>query len=184
MTRLTITVTVLAALAFSACGSSNSDGDARIVPAKDPVSDTNRPAVPKPTWPGPNTSSATAPDETGNAEAEADPCLLVSRGAAAEILGASVETTLGAQGPTCIYEPTDSKPQMTLVLEQSNLAGLRHEAAEAKRIQVGAMTGWCLDYGSTSVAAPLPDGRVLHVTGPCGLAARFAAHALGQLSTS
>ena len=51
-------------------------------------------------------------------------------------------------------------------------------------MQVGSGTGWCLDYGSTSVATPLSDGRVLQVTGPCALAGRFAAKALEELSSS
>ena len=51
-------------------------------------------------------------------------------------------------------------------------------------VTFGSRAGWCLRYGSTGVVASLPEGNVLHVTGPCALAARFAARALGQLSSS
>ena len=157
--------------------------------SKDPVSDSNRPSVPQPTWPGPNTETSTpsgpgTSSETGEAAAQADPCSLVSRGEAAAILGGAVQTTLGRQGPTCIYAPEGSGPQMTLVVERTNLAGLRRNASEAKRMQVGGSSGWCLRYGSTGVVASLPDGNVLHVTGPCALASRFAAQALERISAS
>ena len=73
---------------------------------------------------------------------------------------------------------------MTLVVERTSLAGLRRNAAEATPVSVDGSSGWCLRYGGTSVVTALPDGNVLHVTGPCALAARFAARALGQLSAS
>ena len=38
---------------------------------------------------------------------------------------------------------------MTLVVERTDLAGLRRNASEAKRMQVGRSSGWCLRYGST-----------------------------------
>lgn len=187
---VSIGLALLAAALLSACGSgSDSTDSSHIVSSSDPVSDANQPSVPQTTWPGPNSSSATPPgaaagSETGEATAQADPCGLVSKGEAATILGGSVRTSLGRQGPTCIYAPEGSGPQMTLVVERSSLPGLKRNASEATPMQVGGTSGWCLRYGSTSVVASLPDGNVLHVTGPCALAARFAAQALGQLSSS
>jgi hypothetical protein len=72
---------------------------------------------------------------------------------------------------------------MTLVVERTDLAGLRRNASEATPMRIGGASGWCLRYGSTGVVVPLPDGNVLHVTGPCDLASRFAAQAMGQLTT-
>jgi Protein of unknown function (DUF3558) len=180
---------MLASALLFACGSGSNSDSSYIVPSDDLISSGNRPSVPQPTWPGPNSESATPPgaaagSETGTAAAEANPCGLVSKGEAATILGGSVRTSLGRQGPTCIYAPEGSGPQMTLVVEQTSLPGLKRNAAQATPMQVGGTSGWCLRYGSTSVVASLPDGSVLHVTGPCALAARFAAQALGQLSPS
>lgn len=187
MSRVTI-LAVLAAVFISGCGSASDSGEppsqaSYIVPSSDPVSSANRPSVPKPEWPGPNSKPGPAA-ETGKASAQVDPCRLVSPDEAAAILGGAVDTSLGRQGPTCIYAPTGSGPQMTLVLERTSLAGLRRNAAEAKPVSIGSSSGWCLRYGGTSVVTALPDGNVLHVTGPCTLAARFAAQALGQLSSS
>lgn len=184
-----LVLAILAAALLSACGSASDSGSSYIVPSNDPISNGNRPSVPQPSWPGPNSASATPPgaaagSETGTAAAEANPCGLISKGEAASILGGTVRTSLGMQGPTCIYAPEGSGPQMTLVVERTSIAGLRRNAADVTPVEVGGSSAWCLRYGSTSVVASLPDGSVLHVTGPCALAARFAARAIGQLSTS
>ncbi len=89
---------------------------------------------------------------------------------------------MGLQGPTCIYAARDSKRQVTLVVERIDFDSLRHQAGSAPRIRVGRRSGWCLHYGSTSVAVPLADGRVLDVTGPCPIAARFAARGLARMA--
>src|SRR5262249_53165681 len=97
------------------------------------------------------------------------------------ILGEGVQTSVGSQGPTCIYSPAGSKPEMTVAIEQSDLQGLRHRAARATQMTVGSRAGWCLSYGSTSVVVELSEGRVLRVTGPCSLGARLAARALSAV---
>ena len=70
---------------------------------------------------------------------------------------------------------------MTVSVEQTSFQSLRSHAAEATRVAMGNTAGWCLDYGSTSVAVQLSKGRVLRVTGPCSVAARFAIRALGSV---
>jgi hypothetical protein len=181
---VTVGLALLAAVLLSACGSSSDSS--RIVSSQDPVSDSNQPSVPQPTSPGPDTETSTpaGASESGEAAAQANPCSLVSRGEAAAILGGAVQTSLGRQGPTCIYAPEGSGPQMTLVVERTDLGGLRRNASEAKPMQVGGSSGWCVRYGSTGVVAALPDGDVLHVTGPCALASRFAAKALERITAS
>lgn len=184
---ITVGLALLTALLLSACGSSSDSS--HIVSSQDPVSDSNQPSVPQPTWPGPNTETSTpsgpgTSSETGEAAAQANPCALVSDREAAAILGGSVNTTLGRQGPTCIYQPEGSGPQMTLVVERTSLNGLKRDAASATPMQLGGAAGWCLHYGSAAVVASLPDGNVLHVTGPCGLASRFAAQALERITAS
>jgi hypothetical protein len=111
-----------------------------------------------------------------------NPCKLVSRGAATGILGGAVRAKLEPQGPTCVYAMSGSRgQQITLVVEESRLGGLRRHARKASKVRVAGRTGWCMRYGSTSVGVALGGGRTLHVTGPCGTAARFAARALPHL---
>ena len=114
--------------------------------------------------------------ETGAAPVE--PCKLVSKSAAGAILGGTVGVKQEPKGPTCVYALHGSQQQVTLTLESVRLASLRRHARSASSIQVAGHAGWCLHYESTSVAVPLADGRLLHVTGPCATASRLAARAL------
>jgi hypothetical protein len=109
------------------------------------------------------------------------PCGLVSRGQAEAILGGSVDIRLEPLGPTCVYALQGSSEQVTMVVEENHVADLRSHARNASSVQVAGRTGWCLRYGSTSVAVPLADGVVLHVTGPCAVASRFAALAVPRV---
>jgi hypothetical protein len=107
-------------------------------------------------------------DEVSNTGADAvKPCRLVAR--------------VGLQGPTCIYAARGSRRQVTVVVERIPLAGLRSHALRSSRVRVRGRAGWCLHYGSTSVAVPVGGGRLLSVTGPCSTAARFAARALHRV---
>ena len=110
-----------------------------------------------------------------------NPCSLVSRGAAMGLLGGAVSATLEPRGPTCVYAMRGSAEQITMVIEDTRLAGLRRHARKASRVPVGSRTGWCMRYASTSVGVPLSGGRTLHVTGPCGTATRFATVALAHI---
>jgi hypothetical protein len=112
-----------------------------------------------------------------------DPCDLVSTGQATAILGGSPRITQEPQGPTCVYAMGRSGPQVTLAIESTRLSSLRGHARGTSQIQIGGKTGWCLRYGSTSVAVPLSGGRVLHTTGPCATAGRFAALALHAIAS-
>jgi hypothetical protein len=161
--------------ASSAAGTSSSD---YIVKSSDPVSSSNS----EPTAARlPDTQEDDESSPTGAKPVR--PCALVTAGEASSILGAPVHAIVGQQGPTCIYTASGSKQTMTLVVEQTSFTALRNHAKNATRIGVGGESGWCLRYGSTSVAVPLPDGRVLAVTGPCAAAARFAARALPRISS-
>jgi len=187
MTRLAVIVAALSALALSACGGSADQpagsvaGSARqqssdyIVPSHDRISNEDSP------------SAAQHPEGEENDEVSAsgaepeNPCRMVPAAEASAILGEGVQTSVGSQGPTCIYIPNGSKPQMTVSVEETSLSSLRSHAARATRVAVGSSAGWCLGYGSTSVAVPVAEGSVLRITGPCPLAARFAARALGSV---
>jgi hypothetical protein len=119
MTRLALILAVAAALGLAACGGagdqtgsgagSASQGSSEyIVPSNDKISNNDSP------------SAAQMPAGEENDEVSAtgakveNPCRLVSGGEASTILGGTVRTSVGSQGPTCIYAPTDSKPQVTV----------------------------------------------------------------------
>jgi hypothetical protein len=177
------------ALLLAACGSSDGEAGAQgpqastdssdyIVPSSDPISSENAPSVARYPYGRDN-------DEESETGADpVNPCQLVSRSEAATILGSEVHATVGPLGPTCIYAAAGTAPQITLVVEHTSFAALRRHASRATRVQVGGRPGWCLRYGSTAVVVPLADGSVVHVTGPCALAARFAALAVGRASQS
>jgi hypothetical protein len=190
MTRIALTIAIAASLAFAACGGSGeqasspaadsaSQGSTEyIVPTRDTISNDDSPSAAQ-------HPAGEENDEVSATGAEVEnPCRLVSADEASTILGEGVRTSVGSQGPTCIYIPKRSQPQMTVSIEQTSLQSLQSRAAEATRVAVGGSAGWCLDYGSTSVAVPVAEGSVLRVTGPCPMAARFAARALGRVSPS
>jgi hypothetical protein len=202
---LPLVLSVLAALTLAACGGSESPPTAGssaersqapsaatgapapaqgasgrsgeyIVPSRDRISTGERPSVAR--YPRGEENDEVSESGAGPVR----PCRLVSRREAAGILGGDVRVSVGLQGPTCIYAARDSKRQVTLVVERIDFAALRRRAVSAPRIRVGRRSAWCLHYGSTSVAVPLADGRVLDVTGPCPIAARFAARGLGRIA--
>lgn len=107
-----------------------------------------------------------------------DPCHLVPLDTAAAILDGPVHARREPLGPTCVFTIAGSERQVTLAIEHSRLASLRLRARRATRIAVSGRAGWCLRYEATAVVVPLSDSRLLHVTGPCRVAALLAAHAL------
>lgn len=146
-----------------------------IVKSSDPISSQKGPSV---------VSYPTGMDndevsETGAGPVE--PCSLVSGRRAAAILGGPVRVSQEPQGPTCVYTMRGSARQVTLVVESTRLASLRRHARKTSEVRVAGHAGWCLRYESTSVVVPLTGGRVLHVTGPCDVAARFAGQALPRV---
>lgn len=190
MTRIALILAAVSALALSACGGSDNQasdsatGSASqrssdyIVPSRDTISDDDSPSAAQ--YPAGEEN-----DEVSATGAEVEnPCRLVPVAEASTILGEGVRTSVGLQGPTCIYIPKGAQPQMTVSIEETSLQSLRSHAARATRVAVGGSAGWCLGYGSTSVAVPVAEGSVLRVTGPCPMAARFAARALGRASPS
>jgi hypothetical protein len=108
------------------------------------------------------------------------PCSFVPRSEVRAILGSGVKITQEVQGPTCVYEPPDGQT-VTLVVANDPVASLRQGARNASPVQIAGKTGWCMRYGSTSVGVPLSAGTMLHVTGPCAVAARLATLALPNI---
>lgn len=144
-----------------------------VVKSSDPISTNSAPSIARyPTGEDNDEVSETGADPVG-------PCGLISHSEVTAILGGPVRATLEPLGPTCVY--AEPERVVTVVVEKTRFASLRRHARKASRIRVAGHAGWCLRYGSTSVAVRLAAGRVLHVTGPCAVAARFAARALRRV---
>lgn len=151
-------------------------GSGYIVSSSDPITaTTNKPSVARyPTGPDNDEVSTTGADPIR-------PCSFVSGSEARAITGNAVQVSAGMQGPTCIYEMRRAHRQVTVAVQPTRIAGLRRHARSATRASVRGRTGWCLRYGSTSLAVPLSGGRMLSVSAPCKLAKRFASRALGRV---
>jgi hypothetical protein len=180
---LALGLAALATMALVACGGSGSPtaGDTAsseyIVKSSDPISTTTS-APSKAEVPEGEENDEVSPTGAGPVK----PCSIVPRDEASAILGTPVKVTTGAQGPTCIYETSDSKRMMTLVVERGiSLPSLRNHAGAATRVTVAGRVGWCLRYELTSLVVPLEEGNVLNLTGPCGAATRFAERAIPRI---
>jgi hypothetical protein len=180
---LALALVVGATVVLAACGGSESPtagetaSTERIVKSSDRISATAS-APSKADLPEGEEDDEVSPTGAGPVK----PCSLVPTDEASAILGAPVQVTAGAQGPTCIYATTDKKQRvMTLAVERISLPSLRNHASAATRVTVAGRVGWCLRYESTSLVVPLQEGHVLDVTGPCADAIRFAARAIPRI---
>ena len=113
-----------------------------------------------------------------------NPCALVTRSEARAILGQPIADPLRApQGPTCIYEPRDAKTFVTVTVEPARSSALRQpHRGGVIRLTLAGHRAYCVRYGTLIMLVPLSGGRVLNVTAPCPIAARFAAKALPRLA--
>lgn len=136
-------------------------------------------------------------DEVASSAAKPpDPCALVSRTEAQQILSADVQRpVLAPQGPTCIYKVKGSQREVTLAVllarptgasgaSSSTGASLQGRLQHRMRVKVGGRHAFCGVAGSPTLVMALPGGRVLSVVAPCPIAAAFAARALGHLGSA
>jgi len=128
-----------------------------------------------------NPGSADSGDFNASAD-DTNPCRLVTKTEAQAILGAPLATPQEAPlGPTCIYQPTDGRAQVTLAVQAISLARLKPRIRHRRKIDVRGRTGYCGTYGQPTTFVALADGSVLTVTGSCQVGRVFAATALTRL---
>ena len=112
-----------------------------------------------------------------------NPCKLVSRSEAQSIVGHSIAASIEAPlGPTCIYQMSGSKSQITLQVERLSYGQATHQLSKRTRVNVGDRKALCGSLGTQMLFVPLAGGQVLHVTAPCAVAQQFAALALRRLA--
>ena len=105
------------------------------------------------------------------------------RSEARAILGRPIAAPVTApQGPTCIYEQRRDRA-VTLAVEARDFEAIRRGSRPLARVRVDDRNGYCVEYGSVMMYVPLASGRVLNITAPCTIAARFAAKALPRLAS-
>jgi hypothetical protein len=129
------------------------------------------------------TNKTTEIDENPGPPKAANPCRLVSRSEAQSIVGHSIAASIEAPlGPTCIYQLSGSKTQITLQVERLSYGQATHQLSKRSLVSVGDRKALCGSLGTQMLFVPLADGQVLHVTAPCAVAQRFAALALKRLT--
>jgi hypothetical protein len=112
------------------------------------------------------------------------PCSLVSKAQARTIIGAPIAEPLQAPlGPTCVYQARSGKPYITLAVQSLDFATLLRQLRNTRRVSVGRRTAYCATYGRPMLYLRLTAARVLSVSGPCDIAARFAAKSASRLTT-
>jgi hypothetical protein len=111
-----------------------------------------------------------------------NPCRLVTRSEASAIVGGPIAGLRTApQGPTCIYMPRRAKTLITLAVEPMSLSAAKHRGTKLTRLALRGHKAICLKDGSLVTLVPLGGGKLLNVTGPCPIGARFASRALARL---
>lgn len=112
-----------------------------------------------------------------------NPCTLVSIGQAKAITGGTVSGSFEAPlGPTCVYKAGRPRTDITIDIESVSLAQAASHMTKRKQLTVSGHRAYCGTLGSQMLFVPLPGGKLLHVTAPCGVAQQFATLALGRLA--
>jgi hypothetical protein len=110
------------------------------------------------------------------------PCNLVSRAQASAILGGPVLAPVEApQGPTCIFRSRSGKAFVTLAVQKLDIGRLKKQLQRRQAVGVSHHAGYCGTYGQQMLYVSLSRQRVLSIAAPCGVAKRFAAHAVARL---
>ncbi len=119
---------------------------------------------------------------SGSATGQLDPCTLVSRAQAQAILGHPIEAPQEAPlGPTCIYQPVGARSFVTITVEAIDLAKIEPDIRGRKQLNVAGHAAYCGQYGQPTTLVAVGRGRVLSITAPCVVGARFAAEALPRV---
>jgi len=122
--------------------------------------------------------------QDGKPQSRFTPCGLVTRAQASAIIGEPVQLPFEApQGPTCVYRTVKGHGLVTLAVQSADFTKAKRNLQQAAKVDLGARTGLCGQYGQPTLYAPLSHGRMLTVAAaPCGVAKRFAARAVRALN--
>lgn len=113
----------------------------------------------------------------------ADPCRLVSLATAQAIAGSGITTRVEAPlGPTCIYRGAETKRGITLAVEWADATQATRQLSRRTKVHVAGREAYCGQLGTSMLIVPLAHGQLLNISGPCGVAKRFAVTALRNLA--
>jgi hypothetical protein len=178
-------LTVVCAATISSCGDSASSSTTHANPLLrgDVVSTGTVVHKPKPGTGGSeiNDDNPSEPDDKHSADGV---CTLVSQSEAKAILDEAIAAPQEAPlGPTCIYERSGAKGSITLVVELADFAKLRSQLQHRRRLVVaGGRRAYCGELGQPTTLVQLSGKRVLRVSAPCAVGARFGAKAAARLT--
>jgi hypothetical protein len=112
-----------------------------------------------------------------------NPCALVSQAQVQTFTGKRLAAPKEAPlGPTCIYQESGAHAAtVTVVVESLVFSQLKPHVKKLAQSRIGGQTAYCGVYGATTTFVPLSRKRVLSITAPCPVGAKFAAAALPKL---
>ena len=198
---------ILAVLLAVGCGSSSASGPKAATVAgagHDPVSSTqSKPHKPfegtgggsanddNPTGASTDETKKAAPAATNQREptsrsagASSNPCRLVPRGKAEQIVGAKIQSVLEAPlGPSCIYRIAGRTQTITVTVQATPFATIKPKLVKPRHRTVAGRSAYCGVYGRATTYVPVAHGKLLTIAAPCPTGFRFAAVAVPKLSS-
>lgn len=117
-------------------------------------------------------------------QGQPNPCALVSQAKAQAFTGKQLATPKEAPlGPTCLYQVSGARTTAaTVVVETVAFSTLRPHVKGLSQSTIQGHTAYCGVYGVATTFVPLSGKRVLTITAPCAVGAKFAATALPKLA--
>lgn len=109
-----------------------------------------------------------------------NPCTLVTRAQAQAITGMNVKAVFAPLGPTCVYQ-VGAKTQITVALQLAVFAKLRQHIHKLSSFNVDGHAAYCGVYGSPVTYVLMSRDRLLTISAPCTVGAKFAAAAAPRL---
>lgn len=111
-----------------------------------------------------------------------NPCALVTPRQARAITGKRVVAKFAPLGPTCVYQVGSSKAQITVAIELAVFSKLKAHIRNLSAFKVDGHTAYCGVYGSRVTYVLMGRDRILAISGPCSVGAKFAAVATPRLA--
>jgi len=121
-------------------------------------------------------------DQSAKPQRKFTPCNLVTKAQARAILGtALLDPVEAVQGPTCIYRGERGGAFVGLAVQSASFDRLRRQVRGERVLDVAGRDAICGTHGQPTLYARLSADRVLSVTAPCSVAAKFALTAVREL---
>jgi hypothetical protein len=130
------------------------------------------------------TPSGSGPDDRPSPAPALDPCTLVRRSELQAVTHAAVASaSVAPLGPTCIYQLSGSRAEITVAVQSGRLSTVAGSLSRSKHVTVARHHAVCATLGTPRLVVSLSAGRILQVTAPCSVALPVARAALTRLAS-